>query len=146
MNKLNECYLKANTSIFRITTTPGPELGLFRLRGANPGAPIKNHQFILSDLPDDGHSLVVKVSYGGTHRFVIENSSNPATGAIFSYKHAGATRKKFKPGEILSPSETHLLIWETKNAEGVKVTVTLTLIPLFDRHGLQVHYSLAPLK
>lgn len=142
--KIPVYYLKNNFFVNAITSTPGPELGLFRIRGSNENAPLKRHQIVLRDIRDDGHALLVSVCHGKTHRLIIENASNPMTGAIFSYKHAGATKKNFKSGEILSPSETHILSWDAKNIQGEIVTVTLTLIPLFDAHGLRVHYSLEP--
>lgn len=137
-------YLKNNSFVNAFTSTPGRELGLFRIRGANEDAPLKLHQIVLADIRDDGHTLLVSVCHGKTHRLIIENAANPTTRAVFSYKHAGATKKYFKPGEILSPPEIHILTWDALNLQGEVVTVSLTLIPLFDVHGLRVHYTLQP--
>lgn len=136
-NQIPVYYLKNNFFVNAFTSTPGPELGLFRIRGSNENAPLKRHQIVLRDIQDDGHTLLVSVYHGKTHRLIIENASNPMTGAIFSYKHAGSVKKTFKPGEILSPPETHIFSWDAQNTQGEKVTVTLTLIPLFDVHGLR---------
>lgn len=126
------------------TYTRGPELGLFRLRGTNPNAPIQNHQFILTSVQDTGHRLLINVFYRNKDRFVIENASEPASGAIFSFKHSGLTKKSFKPGEIISPPESYVLTWIAPNPEGQESLVTLTLLPLFSLKGLLVHYTCKP--
>jgi hypothetical protein len=144
MSRLKVCLVAPDHYGYGFTTTPGPELGLFRLRGMNLNLPVKNHQFILTGVQDLGHSLLIHVFYGGRERFVIENISDPTLGAVFSYKHSGASKKNFKPGDIVSPAEIHTLTWTAPNSEGVKSLITLTLIPLFSIHGLRVHYTVKP--
>ena len=142
--RLKVCFAHPNRYAYGYTQIPGPELGLFRLRGVNANLPYQNHQFILSDIQDTGHRLLVHVFYQGRERLVIENASDPASGATFSFKHAGATKKSFKVGEIITPPETSLITWMAPNSEGVKSLVTLTLFPLFGIRGLAIFYTVEP--
>lgn len=142
--RLKVCLVRVNHYGKGFTTSPGLEQGLFRLRGMNSKLPIQNHQFILTEVQDVGHHLLINVFYGGRERFVIENISDPTLGAVFSYKHAGASKKSFRSGDIISPAETHTLTWTAPNSEGLKSLITLTLIPLFSIHGLRVHYTVKP--
>lgn len=142
--RLKVCLVRVNHYGNGFTTSPGLEQGLFRLRGMNSKLPIQNHQFILTEVQDVGHHLLIYVFYGGRERFVIENVSDPTLGAVFSYKHAGASKKSFKSGDIISPAETHTLTWTAPNSEGLKSLITLTLIPLFSIHGLRVLYTVEP--
>ena len=142
MNIVKVLFLKADTLHNSYTSAPGEDLGRFRLRGANNTATNLNHQIVLTDIADDGHSLLVNVNYGRTSRFTVENTSDPASDCIFAYKHSGQTKKKFKPGDIISPPETHVLMWDALNLSGEPVKVVLTLTSLPHRHGLRLHYSL----
>lgn len=144
LDRLKVRLVSANHYGFGFTTSPGLEQGLFRLRGMNSKIPIQNHQFILTEVQDVGHHLLINVFYGGRERFVIENVSNPTLGAVFSYKHAGASKKSFRSGDIISPAETHTLTWTAPNSEGLKSLITLTLTPLFSIHGLGVFYTVEP--
>lgn len=128
------------------TYTPNSELGLFRIRGFSLHTPIENHQFVLADIQDLGHRLLVHVFYGGRERFVVENASDPASKANFSLKHAGATKKNLKPGEIMSSPETYTLTWNTYDLSGRDCLVTLHLTPRYSVRGLRLFYTLTPTK
>jgi len=143
-SRLKVCFVSPNHFGYGFTTTLGPELGLFRLRGLNLHLPVKNHQFILTGVKDVGHNLLIHVFYGGRERLVIENISDPTIGAVFTYKHAGASKKNFKTNDIISPTEAHTLTWTAPNSEGIKSLIILTLIPHFSMHGLRVHYTVKP--
>lgn len=130
-------------SIFTPADLPHP--GLFRLCGLNTHK-IGFHQIILQEILDSEHALLIRVNYGPTGRFLVENLSYPVSGAIFSYKHPGFSKKKMKPGDVLSAPETYTLTWDALDLQEKPVTVNLTLIPLTARYGLQVHYTLTPIK
>lgn len=144
---IKQILVSANTFAGGYTTTPGPELGLFRIRGYNSAAPSENHQFVLQDVQDWGHHLLVHVFYGGRERFVVENASNSASKAIFSFNHPGTTKKSFKPGEILTHSESYTLTWIGVDRAGYpQQLITLHLTPRFSVHGLRLLYTMEPIK
>ncbi len=119
-----------------------PNVGIFTIHGFKPSMErLEPHPIVLADILFDGHALLVNVGYGDTNRFTIENISE--AGAIFSYKHSGQSKKSFRPGEIISPPETHNLLWDSRTAQGNLVTVILTLIPLYAKNGVQLFYTLS---
>lgn len=139
--------VSVNTFAGGYTTTPGSELGLFRIRGYNLQLPLENHQFILQDVQDWGHHLLVHVFYGGREHLVVENASDPASDAVFSFKHPGTTKKSFKPGEILTHSESYTLTWMGVDRTGhPQQLITLYLTPRYSVHGLRLLYTMDPIK
>lgn len=140
-------YVPPNINKTGYTNRTCPQVGIFTISGFFPNQEhLKPHPIILDGIMLDGHALRVNIGYGTTGRLTIENISEPASNASFNYKHSGQTKKKFNPGEIISPPEVHNLLWDATDLQGNLVTVTLALIPLQAQSALRVFYTLSPKK